>query len=49
MLSKAKCEKIIEQIQGVADKFDDYMHLAGVSDKTISMLISVLEKNNSTH
>ena len=48
-LSKAKCEKIIDQIKGVADKFDDYMHLAGVSDKTISMLISVLEKNNSTH
>ena len=42
-LNKAKCEKIIEQIYNVAEKFSDYLHRSGVSDRTISMLTSVLE------
>ena len=48
-LNKAKCEKIIEQIYNVAEKFSDYLHRSGVSDRTISMLTSVLENNRNVN
>ena len=45
-LSKSKCEKEINQIQSVADKYSDYLEQSGVSDKTINMLTAVLGKNH---
>lgn len=44
-LGKAKCAKIISQVQSVAEKYPDYLHQSGVSDKTIRMLSAVLEGN----
>ena len=46
-IGKAKCTKIISQVQSVAEKYPDYLHQSGVSDKTIRMLSAVLEKKGS--
>lgn len=46
-LKRAKCEKIISQIQNIAENFSSYMLDAGVDTKTIQTMLSIIRRNNN--
>jgi len=45
-LNKAKCDRIINMTQNIADRISDYLHKVGVCDKTISMLETVIKNSH---